>query len=173
MLFRELEQDHAARAWHTNITGHRRVRCVLFISKTLNISKDEALDIEYNMFSYLGSKKFELYMEHTKALLAVLKENNNFLTQLSIATLCRTPLSTLCADSEQASIDMQQTFLAKAERQLLSEHSTAAMQLAKGSLRCSACGSVKISLNQRQARSADEGMDTFCTCTDCQKRWRL
>ena len=42
-----------------------------------------------------------------------------------------------------------------------------------GSLRCRACGSNNISTTQRQTRSADEGMDTFCRCNDCENVFKL
>lgn len=40
-------------------------------------------------------------------------------------------------------------------------------------MRCRACGSTDINVQQRQTRSADESMTVFCTCCDCGKRFRV
>lgn len=41
------------------------------------------------------------------------------------------------------------------------------------SLRCSRCKSQNIDVQQRQTRSADEGMTIFCGCRDCSAQWTL
>ena len=38
--------------------------------------------------------------------------------------------------------------------------------------RCRKCGSTEVEWHQRQTRSADEGITTFCQCRQCGKRWR-
>ena len=173
MLWSSLEDSHAAFKWVSDPSATYRIRNASYIADVLKCSFKQTINIEYNLYAYLGTKDIHMYLEQTKALIAVLKSNYEQLKNIDVSSLCRTPLDTLCAHTDQALIDSQKKFVAKAERQLLTEHSTAAMQLAQGVLRCSACGSDKISLNQRQARSADEGMDTYCTCTNCQTRWRL
>lgn len=40
-------------------------------------------------------------------------------------------------------------------------------------LRCKKCQSNDITLEFLQTRSADEGTTIFCTCTRCQKRWKM
>ena len=37
---------------------------------------------------------------------------------------------------------------------------------------CRKCGSTMVEWHQRQTRSADEGITTFCQCRRCGKRWR-
>ena len=39
--------------------------------------------------------------------------------------------------------------------------------------RCRKCGSTDVEWHQRQTRSADEGITTFCACLSCGKRWRM
>ena len=42
-----------------------------------------------------------------------------------------------------------------------------------GALRCSKCGSDCVSVQQKQTRSADEGMTVFCSCDGCGVQWRM
>lgn len=43
----------------------------------------------------------------------------------------------------------------------------------KGMFRCAACKSYDISTEQKQVRSADEGMDIFNSCNNCGKHWTI
>jgi DNA-directed RNA polymerase subunit M/transcription elongation factor TFIIS len=43
-------------------------------------------------------------------------------------------------------------------------------EVSEGCIDC-VCGSNKIFLFQKQVRSADEGMTTFATCSDCGRKW--
>ena len=40
-------------------------------------------------------------------------------------------------------------------------------------LRCRKCKSTKIEFNQKQTRSGDEGMTSFCICKDCGTTWKM
>ena len=40
-------------------------------------------------------------------------------------------------------------------------------------IKCGKCGGKKTEYTQRQTRSADEPMTTFCTCLICGHRWRF
>ncbi len=42
----------------------------------------------------------------------------------------------------------------------------------EGAIRCKRCGKNKCFYYQIQTRSADEGMTTFYTCTECGNRWK-
>ena len=42
-----------------------------------------------------------------------------------------------------------------------------------GMFQCSKCKSKKVHYYQLQTRSADEPMTTFCTCLECEKRWKF
>ena len=42
----------------------------------------------------------------------------------------------------------------------------------EGAIKCYRCGTNKCFYYQIQTRSADEGMTTFYTCTQCGKRWK-
>ena len=42
-----------------------------------------------------------------------------------------------------------------------------------GALRCPACGEDDINVQQKQTRSADEGMTVFCSCESCGRQWRM
>ena len=42
-----------------------------------------------------------------------------------------------------------------------------------GLLRCSRCKGVDITTDQRQTRSADEGMSVFACCRTCFKKWKM
>ena len=41
------------------------------------------------------------------------------------------------------------------------------------SLRCRRCGSVELMVEQKQTRSADEGMSVYCVCGTCNNRWTM
>jgi DNA-directed RNA polymerase subunit M/transcription elongation factor TFIIS len=40
-------------------------------------------------------------------------------------------------------------------------------------LRCRKCKSTRVAVEQRQMRSADEGMSAFGMCMECKARWKL
>ena len=42
-----------------------------------------------------------------------------------------------------------------------------------GMFQCNRCKSKKVHYYQLQTRSADEPMTTFCTCMECEKRWKF
>jgi len=42
-----------------------------------------------------------------------------------------------------------------------------------GALHCPSCGGDSITVQQKQTRSADEGMTIFCACEDCGRQWRM
>ena len=42
----------------------------------------------------------------------------------------------------------------------------------EGAIQCHRCGTKKCFYYQMQTRSADEGMTTFYTCTECGNRWK-
>jgi DNA-directed RNA polymerase subunit M/transcription elongation factor TFIIS len=42
-----------------------------------------------------------------------------------------------------------------------------------GALRCRRCGNDRIAVQQKQTRSADEGMTIFCSCDTCGQQWRM
>jgi DNA-directed RNA polymerase subunit M/transcription elongation factor TFIIS len=42
-----------------------------------------------------------------------------------------------------------------------------------GALVCRKCGGDNIAIQQKQTRSADEGMTVFCTCDNCGAQWRM
>ncbi len=42
----------------------------------------------------------------------------------------------------------------------------------EGAIKCNRCGKNKCFYYQIQTRSADEGMTTFYTCTECGNRWK-
>ena len=42
----------------------------------------------------------------------------------------------------------------------------------EGAIKCKRCGTRKCFYYQIQTRSADEGMTTFYTCTECGNRWK-
>lgn len=41
------------------------------------------------------------------------------------------------------------------------------------SLRCRRCGSIDVTWDQKQTRSADEAMTVFCVCATCNNRWTI
>lgn len=47
------------------------------------------------------------------------------------------------------------------------------MELQESMLQCGKCKSKKIYHYEMQVRSADEPMTVFCTCLDCNKRWKM
>ena len=43
----------------------------------------------------------------------------------------------------------------------------------KSSLACRRCKSTDVNWEQKQTRSADEGMSVYCTCSGCGHRWTM
>ena len=41
------------------------------------------------------------------------------------------------------------------------------------SLKCRRCNSVDVTWDQKQTRSADEGMTVYCVCANCNLRWTM
>ena len=46
-------------------------------------------------------------------------------------------------------------------------------EVSESIINCPSCKSNKVHYYQLQTRSADEPMTTFCTCTNCNKRWKF
>jgi transcription elongation factor S-II len=46
-------------------------------------------------------------------------------------------------------------------------------EVPEGMLQCGKCKSKRVIWYQLQTRSADEPMTTFCTCSECNKRWKM
>lgn len=46
-------------------------------------------------------------------------------------------------------------------------------QASRGGIVCRACNQATVIVQQKQTRSADEGMTVFCSCRTCGKQWRL
>ena len=46
-------------------------------------------------------------------------------------------------------------------------------QAMRGGIVCRACNKATVIVQQKQTRSADEGMTVFCSCRTCGKQWRL
>ena len=42
-----------------------------------------------------------------------------------------------------------------------------------GAIHCRSCGSSSVAVQQKQTRSADEGMTVFCACEGCGRQWRM
>ena len=42
-----------------------------------------------------------------------------------------------------------------------------------GAMHCRKCSSDRITVQQKQTRSADEGMTVFCSCDQCGHQWRM
>jgi DNA-directed RNA polymerase subunit M/transcription elongation factor TFIIS len=46
-------------------------------------------------------------------------------------------------------------------------------QASSGGIVCRSCKQATVIVQQKQTRSADEGMTVFCSCRTCGKQWRL
>lgn len=58
----------------------------------------------------------------------------------------------------------------RAEIQRLEEITASA---SSGSITCRGCGAASVIVQQKQTRSADEGMTVFCACSVCGRQWRM
>lgn len=73
-----------------------------------------------------------------------------------------------------AMTELGQTEAIHAQRSVIQQTLHAAQSGASaGALRCSKCGSDCVSVQQKQTRSADEGMTIFCSCDGCGVQWRM
>ena len=74
----------------------------------------------------------------------------------------------------QAALSEQQTRLAAGHELLRSMASTDDQShVPDAGIRCTRCSSSDIAFEFLQTRAADEGTTVYCTCTSCQKRWRM
>lgn len=53
------------------------------------------------------------------------------------------------------------------------EFITNPFEVEEGVMECHKCGSKKTYHYQKQIRSSDEGMTTFCFCMNCDNKWRI
>lgn len=73
-----------------------------------------------------------------------------------------------------AMTELGQTEAIHAQRSVIQQSLHAAQSGASaGALRCTKCGSDCVSVQQKQTRSADEGMTIFCSCDGCGVQWRM
>lgn len=59
------------------------------------------------------------------------------------------------------------------KKQWMSRLTAASTGGSKGGIRCRKCGDNQVAIQQKQTRSADEGMTVFCTCEHCGFQWRM
>ena len=87
------------------------------------------------------------------------------------ATLDLSPDSfdAIVAGGEQERIQRQQRQQRQHELDQVSREATRV----GGALRCRQCGGDSVTVQQKQTRSADEGMTVFCGCETCGSQWRM
>jgi transcription elongation factor S-II len=87
--------------------------------------------------------------------------------------------STLAKGTPYENLRQETTLRAKRLNDILnSTESVASLPIVKVAasttfLRCRRCKSTRIQFNQKQTRSGDEGMTSFCTCQDCHTTWKM
>lgn len=59
------------------------------------------------------------------------------------------------------------------ERMLQEKFASIDSEAYKSSLKCRRCNSVDVSWEQKQTRSADEGMTVYCVCAKCGNKWTM
>ncbi len=150
----------------------QRRRVVSYMQTLPAVDWKLAYELEGDIYDYLHDDKFE-YVVKAQQMAVHLKRRPELLQKYSLAALVRQTVSSLTAGLVCANVDAQDAHNERYERQLLSDRKIAALSTAQGVLKCKQCGGFRIDLMQRQSRSADEGMDTYCRCLDCHKRWRM
>jgi hypothetical protein len=86
MLWSSLEDSHAAFGWMSESCSTYRIRNASYIADVLKCSFKQTIDIEYNFNAYLGTKDIHMYLEQTKALIAVLKLNYEHLKHTYVSS---------------------------------------------------------------------------------------
>ena len=59
------------------------------------------------------------------------------------------------------------------EKMLQEKYESISSSGGASSLRCRRCSSTDILVEQKQTRSADEGMSVYCVCSTCDNRWTM
>ena len=85
-----------------------------------------------------------------------------------LMTMSPEEYATLAADDRETSSD-------EARRATLREGLDASTRAATGggAIVCRKCSGDDVTIQQKQTRSADEGMTVFCTCETCGFKWRM
>ena len=136
------------------------------------LSIKKALDLEESIFLYVGADALD-YLGKAQEISSALQRKDNPFSDLVYDQLVRLSPAELAKGTAAANVDVQAAFLERRQRQLLNDAKSAALNCNQGVLQCAACKSFRIDLTQRQSRSADEGMDTYCRCADCHKTWKM
>ena len=150
----------------------QRLKVVQYLTQLKSIEWDKAFELEGNVYDYLHDDTFE-YIIKAQQMAVHLTRRPELLQMHTSPALVRLTVSDLTTGLVCANVDAQEAHNESRERQLLTDCKSAALSTAQGVLQCKQCQSYRIDLMQRQSRSADEGMDTYCRCLDCHKRWRM
>lgn len=150
----------------------RRCAALRHLVQRVQLTVPHAVDVEEAVFTYLGSDSIEYQCKMQQLCCAMQRPGQTF-SRHAPAQLVRLTPDELAAGTAAANVDVQAAFVEQCERQLLNDAKSAALSTGKGVLQCKSCKSYRIDLKQRQSRSADEGMDTYCRCIDCLKTWKM
>ena len=152
---------------------HFRLRAVGLLAAEGSLASAKARALEHAV--YAGAHSAAAYEDRIKHLAAALFLNERLralepgaLAGLDDAGLAAgLPIAQLAA--EQRERDAKQAAQQQEEDSFLS----GATSGTKAFLVCSKCKATTVSVEQKQTRSADEGMTVFCRCMACGHKWKM
>ena len=148
----------------------RRVRALKLLAR-YTPSPWMAWDLEACIYAVVLASKFTMdYEAKVRQIAWNVSVSPSLLSKYTANTLVRLDNPTLAMGTEVEQWHAKHDAGMRKQHVLLhEEHKTDN----GGSLVCNRCHSRNVEVEQKQTRSADEGMTVYCTCTVCGMRWRM
>jgi DNA-directed RNA polymerase subunit M/transcription elongation factor TFIIS len=147
-----------------------RFRAARLLSSLPGASLDYALDLERVIYKQAALDP-SYYDSSVKRLYYSLFHNGKSLSSFSPEELAGMSLDALCVGTDVEK--WTSSFHERKERQDVLMQESASEDVSSSSVKCGRCKSPRILIEQRQTRSADEGMTVFATCQACGLRWKM
>ena len=112
----------------------------------------------------------ELYISRIFTILSNLRNNSVLLHKLKTEII--TPIELSQMKPEEMNPEKWEDRLQTKKLRFERTYCTEKLQASTDMFKCSKCKTNNCTFYQLQTRSGDEGMTTFVTCVDCNKRWK-
>ena len=155
-----------------------RIKALDLMQQSLDITTDQARSLESRLYTQYHNQK-EQYVRSIKRI--VFNVMNNSLLKEGLAEHLLM-LPSMTNQDMRKGTQLEEWYLQfqqhSQRQQELLQNSTQDIQHTPASsntkaIMCHRCKSDDVAIEQKQTRSADEGMTVFVTCNKCQLRWRM
>jgi len=143
----------------------RRGRALKLLCQCMN-SRD-AWNVEHAIYVSMAKSVFPDYEAKVRQIAWNVYASPTLLKQHDVHTLV------LLDDTELARGTEIEAWYVKRHQDALRQHDLLHFRGESGALKCNRCHSRNVQVDQKQTRSADEGMTVFCTCSTCGMRWKM